>query len=137
MRGNTCLHTRNVPPAWTDIIRFHASSDHSSIGPNAAWPAALSTQSIDPSSSSVASTAARTDASSDTSAPIPMAPSMSPAISLALSASRSTIATRPPLDANRRAVAAAIPDPPPVANSTFPSKSIADDPLQSVRDRYS
>ena len=74
MIGSTCLQTRNVPPAWTDIIRCQPSSVHSSIGPNAAWPAALRTQSMRPSCSRVDSTAATTDDSSATSAPRPMAP---------------------------------------------------------------
>ena len=34
--GSTYLQTRNVPPAWTFIIRSQSSTVHSSIGPNTA-----------------------------------------------------------------------------------------------------
>ena len=57
--GSVCLQERNVPPAWTPSIRFQRSSDHSSMGPKSAWPAALKTQSMRPSSATVVSTAAR------------------------------------------------------------------------------
>ena len=94
------------------------------IGPNSAWPAALSTQSIRPSSALAVSTARldrrprrrrRRPARWRRRARRPPRPPGRP---------RSTTATRPPPAANRRAVAAAIPEPPPVANSTLPSKLI-------------
>ena len=46
--GSVCLQERKVPPAWTPSIRFQRSSDHSSIGPKSACPAALKTQSMRP-----------------------------------------------------------------------------------------
>ena len=52
--GTTSRQTRNVPPAWTVIIRCHCCNDQSPIGANSACPAALNRQSIVPSCSRAA-----------------------------------------------------------------------------------
>src|SRR5271169_1198938 len=103
MTGSTWRQNRKVPPACTVIIRFQRSSDHSSTGPNSAWPAALNRQSIDPKCCATWSTQRPT----------------------AFSPSRSTTATCPPSAVNRCPTAAPSPDAPPVTSRTFPSNRIA------------
>src|SRR5580692_7698941 len=101
--GSTCRQNRNVPPTCTVIMRCQRSNDHSSIGPNSAWPAALNRQSTDPKCCATVSTQRPTESSSATSAPSAIAPSSSPATACARSSSRSATATRPPSAANRLA----------------------------------
>src|ERR1700730_9315118 len=67
--GSTCRQNRNVPPTCTVIMRCQRSNDHSSIGPNSAWPAALNRQSTDPKCCATVSTQRPTESSSGTSTP--------------------------------------------------------------------
>ena len=87
-------------------------------------PALLTTMSTGPSASSIAATPARAEPASATSMCTAM-PSISPATERALASFRSATATCAPSAASRRAVAAPIPDAPPVTSAIRPSSRMA------------
>src|SRR5437588_586836 len=132
MEGSTAWVTARTPRRLTPSTTSHMSSSVAVNQPKRSVPALLTTISSGPTASAAAATPARAEPASATSIST-AAPSSSPATSRAPARSRSAIATRAPSAARRRAVAAPMPDAPPVTGAGLPSSRMRRAPYSLPR----
>ncbi len=137
MPGRTAWQACSVPLRFTSITRSHSSSVIKCTGPPPATPAEFTSKSICPYSVSTSATARPTAPLSRTSS---LWSGPASASSTASSQSppmdfwRSMPAMRAPSWANRRAIAAPIPEAAPVITATFPSRRPMLSPLDLAPD---
>jgi hypothetical protein len=121
MTGATALRPVNAAVSVTSSVRVHPSRAKRSIGPTLVAKAFDTSTSIRRCAAAVRSTSACTAAASPTST-ASKTPAVAPATSRPRSRSTSATTTRAPSAANARAVAAPMPDAPPVTITTRPAK---------------
>src|SRR5215208_6621521 len=132
MTRPACWLIRKTPRRFTEMVRSHASRARSSAGPRTTTPALLTKMSIDWNLDVTALMASATVSASVTSHAMAAAAFPSETARCAASSARSNITTVAPLLAYASAIAAPMPDAPPVTTATLPASEKSRRPAEGV-----
>src|SRR5215207_6032831 len=132
MTRPACWLIRKTPRRFTEMVRSHASRARSSAGPRTTTPALLTKMSIDWNLDVTALMASATDSASVTSHAMAAAAFPCETARCAASSARSNITTVAPLLAYASAIAAPMPDAPPVKTATLPASEKSRRPAEGV-----